>query len=134
MKHVTADRRVGLGAKKGSQFTGQVDNYMTMTGTDGVTINDVSFRPGARTHWHHHADGQILFVTAGRGVTQSAGGPVVELLPGDVVWVSPGEEHWHGAAPDSFMTHTAVSLGPTVWADAVDEADYTTEPQRTDPS
>ena len=28
--------------------------------TDGVTINNVFFAPGARTFWHHHERGQIL--------------------------------------------------------------------------
>jgi quercetin dioxygenase-like cupin family protein len=28
--------------------------------------------------------------------------------PGDVVWFSPGEKHWHGAAPNTAMTHIAI--------------------------
>jgi quercetin dioxygenase-like cupin family protein len=27
------------------------------------------------------------------------------MRPGDHVFVEPGEEHWHGAAPNRFMTH-----------------------------
>jgi quercetin dioxygenase-like cupin family protein len=48
------------------------------------------------------------------------------LEPGDVVWFSPGEDHWHGAGPDSVMTHIAISLGTTDWGDPVSDADYAT--------
>lgn len=116
--------QVGTAGKPGSQFTGAAYPYLTMAATDGVTINTVDFTPGARTHWHHHTDGQVLQVLAGRGLVQSAGGPVVVLRAGDTVWVPPGERHWHGAAPDSFMVHTAISLGPTHWAEPVTDEDY----------
>ena len=39
-------------------------------------------------------------------------------------WAPPGEVHWHGAAPDSFINHTAISLGDTDWAEAVDDEHY----------
>ena len=31
-------------------------------------INTVIFTPGARTYWHRHPGGQLLVVTAGRGL------------------------------------------------------------------
>jgi hypothetical protein len=43
---------------------------------------------------------------------------------GDTVWCPPGERHWHGAAPDSFMAHTAISLGTTSWEGPVDDSVY----------
>jgi len=52
--------------------------------------------------------GQTLIVTAGRGFVQSWGGPMEEIHPWDVVSCPPGEKHWHGAAPDSEMTHIAI--------------------------
>jgi quercetin dioxygenase-like cupin family protein len=123
--------QAGTAGKPGSQFTGNAYPYLTMAATDGVTINTVDFTPGARTFWHHHQDGQILQVLAGRGLVQSEGGPVVVLRAGDTVWVPPGERHWHGAAPDSFMVHTAISLGQTHWAEPVtDEAYQTPEETR----
>ena len=118
-------KAAGTAGKPGSQFTGDAFPYVTMPATDGVTINTVDFTPGARTHWHHHENGQILQVLAGRGLVQSAGGPVRIIRAGDTVWVPPGETHWHGAAPDSFLVHTAISLGTTTWADEVSETDYT---------
>lgn len=103
--------------KTGSQFTGSVFPYLTMPRTDGVTINTVCFTPGARTFWHSHENGQILQVVAGRGLVQAEGGPCHELRAGDTVWSPPGERHWHGAAPGSFLTHVAISLGVTQWGE-----------------
>lgn len=92
----------------------------------------VRFEPGARTNWHTHPLGQTLYVVAGVGRTQTEGGPVHEIKAGDVVWIPPGEKHWHGAAPESFMTHVAIqeSLdGVTAdWLEPVSEADYATAP------
>lgn len=116
--------QAGTAGKPGSQFTGTVHPYLTLPATDGVTINTVNFTPGARTWWHSHERGQILQVLAGRGLIQSAGGPVEVLRAGDTVWVPPGESHWHGAAPDSYLVHTAISLGQTTWADPVSDTEY----------
>ncbi len=79
----------------------------------------VSFEPGARTHWHSHADGQVLYVLAGRGRVGTRQGGHDEIGPGDLVYAPPGEEHWHGAAADAEVTHLAFSFGDTVWGGAV---------------
>jgi len=92
----------------------------------GARVNSVSFEPGARTYWHSHTGGQVLMATAGRGVVETREGDLRVLQAGDVVWAPPGEVHWHGAAPGSFLAHTAISLGQTVWADEVTEEHYTT--------
>jgi len=68
----------------------------------------VTFEPGARTAWHTHPLGQTLIVTSGRGFVQSWGGRVEAIHPGDVVSCPPGEKLWHGATPDSAMTHIAI--------------------------
>jgi len=119
-----ARAQAGVAGKPGSQFTGAAYPYLTMPATDGITINTVDFTPGARTHWHSHERGQILQVLAGRGLIQSAGEPVHVLRAGDTVWVPAGERHWHGAAPDSFMVHTAISLGVTAWEVPVTDEEY----------
>ena len=120
----SASRQAGIAGKRGSQFTGTAFPYLVMPTSDGVTINTVDFTPGARTFWHRHADGQVLQVLAGRGLIQSDGGPVEVITAGDTVWVPPGERHWHGAAPDSYMVHTAISLGATDWDGPVSDDDY----------
>ena len=46
--------------------------------------------------------------------------------PGDAIWTPPGEEHWHGAAPDRFMTHLALwESDEATWLEHVTEAEYT---------
>src|SRR5437867_3871576 len=68
----------------------------------------VTFEPGAHSAWHTHPLGQILIVTAGTCWVQRWGDAIEELRPGDVVWIPPGQKHWHGASPDSAMTHIAI--------------------------
>ena len=65
-------------------------------------------RPGARTAWHSHARGQTLHITSGVAWVQSRGEEKVVAYPGQTLYCPPGEEHWHGAAPDSFMEHLAM--------------------------
>jgi quercetin dioxygenase-like cupin family protein len=68
----------------------------------------VYFSPGARTAWHRHPLGQILYVTEGIGLAQRRGAAPQVIRSGDVVRFAPDEEHWHGAGPEHFMTHLAV--------------------------
>lgn len=88
----------------------------------------VTFEPGARTAWHTHPAGQTLIVTFGRGRVQREGGPVEEICTGDVVWFPAGEKHWHGAAPETAMSHIAIQEaidGTTVtWRERVSDAEY----------
>lgn len=65
------------------------------------------FTPGARTAWHRHANGQLLHVTSGLGLTQSRGEAAVLMHPGDAIWCPPGEWHWHGATSARHMSHLA---------------------------
>jgi quercetin dioxygenase-like cupin family protein len=97
---------------KGSSefFTGSVriDPLIASTAPGRVGGAIVTFEPGARTAWHTHPLGQMLIVTAGCGLVQSEGGPVVKIRPGDVVWCPPGEKHWHGGTSTTAMTHIAI--------------------------
>ena len=128
MKIIPSTEHAGIAGKVGSQFSGAVYPYMTMPSTDGVVINTVNFTPCARTYWHSHEVGQILIVLAGRGLIQAEGGPVRILRAGDTVWAPPGERHWHGGSGDSFMTHTAISLGVTSWAEEVTDEQFSATP------
>jgi quercetin dioxygenase-like cupin family protein len=87
-------------------------------------VYSVIFEPGARTYWHSHAAGQTLLINSGQGMVQTRDGDKRVVRAGDVVWAPPGEVHWHGAAPDAFLSHTAVSLGLTSWEEEVDEDHY----------
>jgi quercetin dioxygenase-like cupin family protein len=110
--------------QRGPTFTGTVWADPLLATQDGVLVNAVFFPPGGRTHWHRHERGQVLLVTAGRGYVQVRDGEGTWVAAGDVVHFPPGEEHWHGAGPESFLLHTAVSLGTTEWLEAVSPADY----------
>ena len=122
---------------KGSadRFTGDVwvDILATGEGSSPMRVNVVRFAPGARNAWHAHALGQTLHVTDGIGRVQARGGPIVEIRAGDTVYTPPGEWHWHGAAPDHFMTHLAMWEAPgegaeSDWGDQVTDAEYTARP------
>lgn len=127
---ISPERQAGLAGKRASQFSGVVNAYVIMPSTDGVSITSVTFSPGARTHWHRHEVGQILQVVSGRGLFQSEGGKVRVIHAGDTVWIPAGERHWHGASPETTMTHTAISLGVTSWEGEVAETDYTAPASR----
>ena len=94
-----------------------------------MRLNAVHFAPCARTAWHSHAVGQTLHVTEGVGLIQARGGEVTEIHPGDTIYTPPGEWHWHGAAPDHFMTHLAMWEAPaegaeSEWGDLVSDEEY----------
>lgn len=93
-----------------------------------ATGGRVTFQPGARTAWHTHPLGQNLIVVDGSGLVQRWGDPVEEIRPGDVVSIPPGQKHWHGAAPDSPMTHIAIQEeqdGKAVqWMEKVSDEQY----------
>ncbi|MBU1314628.1 MAG: cupin domain-containing protein [Alphaproteobacteria bacterium] len=109
---------------KTETFTGQVFGDPVMPTTDGVTINNVFFAPGARTFWHTHEVGQILTILAGQGWICVEGEAASPLRAGDTVWIPQGEKHWHGAAADSYLLHTAISIGKTHWLQEVDGLAY----------
>lgn len=110
--------------ERGPTFTGTVWADPVLATDDGILVNDVFFPPGSRTDWHKHERGQVLLVTAGRGFAQVRDGDGTWIEPGDVVYFPAGEEHWHGAGPDSYLMHTAISLGDTDWLDDVSDDDY----------
>ena|SRR5581483_7784249 len=110
--------------ERGPTFTGRVLVDPVLAAEGGVGVNNVFFEPGARTHWHTHAIGQVLYVTHGAGFVRRRDGTGGAIRGGDVVHIAAGEEHWHGAAPDSYLLHVAVSLGDAEWLDAVTDEDY----------
>ena len=118
-------REAGMpSTQRGETFTGTVWSEPLLRDVPGVIVNTVFFTPGVRTNWHRHTTGQILIVTHGNGLTFNEDGDGGPIRPGDVVWFGPGERHWHGAGPDTWMTHIAISLGTTDWEDAVTDEQY----------
>ena len=109
---------------RSATFSGTVYADPVMPTADGVTINNVFFAPGARTYWHTHEVGQVLTVVAGEGWVCVHGEKAQKLSVGDIVWIPKGERHWHGATANSYLVHTAVSIGKTVWEDEVTEDQF----------
>ncbi|MGB3683255.1 MAG: cupin domain-containing protein [Rubrobacteraceae bacterium] len=105
-------------------FTGTVWMDMASVPQPGAGLFRVLFEPGARTNWHTHPEGQILYVVTGMGRVQKEGEEVLKIRDGDTVYIAPDEKHWHGASPDTFMVHIAISPatetdGATQWLEPV---------------
>src|SRR6266576_6606809 len=116
-------------------FTGTVfiDTVATPSKPSRVGAASVHFTPGARTAWHTHPFGQTIYVTEGVGLCQRRGAPVEVIRPGDRVFFEPDEDHWHGAAPDRFMTHIALvdvddEGNSASWAEHVPDVEYEAAP------
>lgn len=131
---ISRDRSRPVGQGPAEYFTGSVsmDRLFQQNDHARAAAATVTFQPGARTAWHRHPLGQRLIVTAGTGRVQSWGGPIEGIRPGDVVWIPPGVKHWHGAAPDTAMTHIAIQEaldGKVVqWLEKVTDEQYLTGP------
>ena len=126
---------ISTNAGPGEWFTGSVfiDALATPVGQARLSASSVHFTPGARTAWHTHPNGQTIYVTEGIGLCQRRGGAVEVIRPGDRVFFEPGEEHWHGAAPNRFMTHIAMlevddKGNSATWGEHVTDEEYGRQP------
>lgn len=101
-------------------FSGEV-RMATLSRPDdpeGVLVLGVEFAPRARTDWHTHPGGQVLYVVSGRGLVVNREGERLQVGPGDTVTTPPDELHWHGAGPAASMMHLSItSHGVTVWSE-----------------
>ena len=129
--------RSGLETGKGSAdwFTGAVyvDAIASPSSGSRLSASSVHFTPGARTAWHTHPNGQTIWVTEGVGLAPRRGGPVEVIRAGDRVFFEPREDHWHGAAPNRFMTHLAMlevdaEGRSATWGDHVTNEEYAAAP------
>jgi len=95
----------------GNRFEGTVwvDEIAMLDLPSRLKANSVTFEPGARTAWHTHPVGQVLFAIFGVGRVQVEGQDVVELRPGDVAVIEPHERHWHGASEGFLFCHIALN-------------------------
>lgn len=116
-------------------FTGSVyiDTIAAQSAGSRLHASSVHFTPGARTAWHTHPNGQTIWVLEGVGLAQRRDGPIEVIRPGDRVVFEPDEDHWHGAAPNRFMTHIAMlevdqQGNLATWGDHVSDAEYGAAP------
>lgn len=111
-------------------FTGAVWLEMLVSNDTifNCPIGNVTFAPGARNNWHKHPGGQLLLVTGGKGYYQEEGKPAQIIKEGDVVKINPDVKHWHGATPDSWLVHIAITTnaqkGDAEWLEPVTDAEY----------
>jgi quercetin dioxygenase-like cupin family protein len=130
--------RAGARATKqgaAANFTGVVwqDEVIVAKAPSRMRATVVSFTPGARTAWHSHPVGQVLYCLSGVGRLCLKGQPPQILNPGDTGIIPPNTWHWHGAAPDRLFAHLAMSESGddgqgTAWFEHVSDADYAAKP------
>src|SRR6266487_1886291 len=132
--HITRNS-IDTNAGPSEWFTGRVyvDPVATPSEQSRLSASSVHFTPGARTAWHIHPNGQTIYVTEGVGLAQRRGGPIEVIRPGDRVFFESGEDHWHGAAPNRFMTHLAMQQvddqgNAANWGDQVTDEEYAAAP------
>jgi len=113
--------RAGAQAQDDPRFTG-VSTGMEAT---NLSVGRRQFEPGARSAWHHHDHGQLLFVEEGRARFQKRGEPLQEMGPGESVYTAPRVEHWHGAAPDEEFIQVHIGFGSGItWLEKVTDDEY----------
>jgi len=113
-------RWTGRAAQDDPHFTGHSDAL------DAKDLNATrrSFDAGARSAWHSHSKGQVLFAEEGRARVQRKGEPVKEFGAGQTDYTPPNVAHWHGATPDRRLVQVALSFGEIKWMDKVTDAEY----------
>lgn len=119
---------VAIGAAENFSGTARISSPFQAQSPGRASGATVSFEPGARTAWHSHPLGQTLIVTAGLGLVQQQGQAVQVIRPGDVVTIPANVRHWHGATPESSMSHVAIAekdQGISVrWQEKLADGDY----------
>lgn len=119
---------VAIGAAENFSGTARISSPFQAQSPGRAGGATVSFEPGARTAWHSHPLGQTLIVTAGLGLVQQQGQAVQVIRPGDVVTIPANVRHWHGATPESSMSHVAIAekdQGISVrWQEKLADGDY----------
>ena len=108
-------------AQGSANYTGQTSNVDQA----GMLAGRRRFERGARSAWHTHPAGQLLFVEEGRLRVQRRGERIKDLGPHESDFTGANVPHWHGATPDSHAIQASLSFGGIgPWLDPVSEAEY----------
>lgn len=103
------------------RFTGKTSTLDAKS----LTASRRQFDAGARSAWHSHERGQLVFVEEGRARVQKRGQRIRELGPGESDYTPPKVEHWHGAVPAQALIQVALGFGgETKWMDKVTDTEY----------
>lgn len=108
---ITRNEQIKVTQAPDKNFVGEANfsRFPVMSSGGDIAPAIVNFSANSRTHWHIHQHGQYLIVAEGEGLVQEWGQPVEHIKKGDVIWCPPNVKHWHGASPNSAMTHIAIS-------------------------
>jgi len=91
-------------------FTGKDVTHQPLAGeSKDFRMAIVNFGKGVRNKFHTHSGDQILIITAGRG-TVATETEQKSVTVGDVVLFPAGEKHWHGATPDTELSHITIQI------------------------
>jgi len=98
---------------------------------EGMLAGRRRFEPGARSAWHTHPAGQLLFVEEGRARVQRRGESIKDLGPHQSDFTEANVPHWHGATPDSHVIQASLSFGGIgPWLVPVTDEEYVGKAKR----
>jgi quercetin dioxygenase-like cupin family protein len=104
-----------------ANYTGQTSNVDQA----GMLPGRRRFERGARSAWHTHPAGQLLFVEEGRLRVRRRGERIKDLGPQESDFTAANVPHWHGATPDSHAIQASLSFGGIgPWLEPVTEPEY----------
>lgn len=104
-----------------TNFTGVTSSLETT----GLLAGRRRFEAGARSAWHTHPGGQLLWVEQGRARVQRKGEPIRDFGALESDFTGPEVPHWHGATPDQSAVQASLSFGGLgKWLDKVTDAEY----------
>jgi len=90
-----------------------------------VTAGRRKFEAGARTAWHSHDRGQLIYAESGRMRTGRRGEAFKEYPQGGSEYTAPNVEHWHGATPSEALVQVNIQFGGTTkWLEGTTDAQY----------
>ena len=105
-------------------FTGIVT---TMDAKD-ISGGRRTFEAGARTAWHSHEKGQLIYAESGRMRTGRRGQAFKEYDAGGSEYTPPNIEHWHGATPKEPLVQVNIQFGgATKWLSKTTDEEYSKE-------
>ena len=103
------------------RFTG----VSTVLDAKDVSAARRRFEAGARSAWHSHDRGQLLWVETGHLRVGKRGQAFKDLAPGESDYTGPNVQHWHGAVPTEPAVQVYLNfVGETKWLEKVTDADY----------
>lgn len=104
-----------------TNFTGVV----TAMDAKDITGGRRKFEAGARTAWHSHDRGQLIYAEQGRMRTGRRGQSIKEYDQGGSEYTPPNVEHWHGATPKESLVQVNIQFGGTTnWLKPITDAEY----------